>query len=92
MKSYVMKWKLSEFTYIGDRVSGGCEAALIAIKICGCAKSIECSELLYDRRFHVKLNGVAYQSNSRVYARPAILSGSEAWWLKESEMGILQRT
>ena len=26
------------------------------------------------------------------YVRPAILYGSEAWCLKESEMGILQRT
>ena len=26
------------------------------------------------------------------YVRPAILYGSDAWCLKESEMGILQRT
>ena len=32
--------------------------------------------------------GAVYKS----YIRPAILCGSEAWSLKESEMGILQRT
>ena len=33
-------------------------------------------------------NGAVYKS----YVRPAILYGSEAWCLKESEMGILRRT
>ena len=34
------------------------------------------------------LKGAVYDS----YVWPAIQYGSEAWWLKESEMGILQRT
>ena len=54
---------------------------------CGWAKLRECGELLYGR-FPLMLKGAVYKS----YVRPAILYGSEAWCLKESEMGILQRT
>ena len=32
-----------------------------------------------------QLKGTVYKS----YVRPAILHGSEAWYLKDSEMGIL---
>ena len=86
-KSYVMKWKLSEFTYLGDRVSavGGCEAAVIARTRCRWVKFRECSELLYGRKFPLKLKGAVCES----YVRPAMLYGSEAWCLKESDMGIL---
>ena len=48
---------------------------------------MECGQLLYGR-FPLKLKKAAYKS----YARPVILYGREAWCLKESEMGILQRT
>ena len=41
--------------------------------------------LLYSRRFPIRLKGVVYKS----YVRLAILYGSEAWCLKESEMGII---
>ena len=41
----------------------------------------ECSELLYSR-FPLKLKGAVYKS----YVRPAILNGSEAYCLKESEI------
>ena len=44
--------------------------------------------LLDGRRSHLKLKEAVYNS----YVPPAILHGSEAWWLKESEMGILRRT
>ena len=44
--------------------------------------------MLYGRTFLLKLKRSVYWS----YVRPAILYGSEAWSLKESEMGILQRT
>ena len=39
---------VSEFTYIGDRVSpgGGCEAAVTARTRCGWVKFWECCELL----------------------------------------------
>ena len=39
-------------------------------------------------RLPLRLKGVVYES----YVGPAILYGSEAWCLKESEIGILQRT
>ena len=79
-----------EFTYLGDRVSAGgvCEAAVTARTRCGWVKLRECGELLYGRRFPLKLKGAVYNS----YIRPAILYGSEAWCLKESEMVILRST
>ena len=76
-----------DFTYLGDSVSGGCEAAVTVRTRCGWVMFEECSELLYGRRFSLRLKGVVYKS----YVRPAILYGSEAWCLKESEMGILRR-
>ena len=44
--------------------------------------------MLYGRKFPLSLKEGCYES----YARPVILYGSEAWYLKESEMGILLRT
>ena len=81
---------VSEFTYRGDRVSasGGCEAAVSARTRYGWVWLRECHELLYGRRFPLKLKGVVHKS----YVRPAIQCVSEAWCLKECEMGILQRT
>ena len=48
-----------EFTYHGDRVNagGGCEAAVTARTRCGWVKHRECSELLYGRRYPLKLKG-----------------------------------
>ena len=51
-------------------------------------KSMECGELLYGRRFPLKPKGAVYKS----CVRPAIPYTSEAWCMKESEMGILRRT
>ena len=48
----------------------------------------ECGELLFGRRFPLRLKGAVYKS----YVKPAILYGSEAWCLKENEMGIVRRT
>ena len=81
---------VSEFTYLGDRVSaiGGCEAAVTVRTKCGWVKLRECGKLLYGRNFYLRLKWTVYIS----YLRPALLYGSEAWCLKESEMGILQRT
>ena len=75
-----MKWKLSEITYLGDRVSagGGCEAAVTVRSRCGRVKLRECSELLRGRRIPLKPKGAVYKS----YVRPAILYGSEARCLK----------
>ena len=46
-----------EFTYLGDRVSegGGYEAAVTSRAICGWVELRECGELLYGRRFPLKL-------------------------------------
>ena len=79
-----------EFTYLGDRVSavGGCEGAVTARTRCGWIKFRGCGELLYGRRIPLVLKGAICKS----YARPAMLYGSEACFLKESEMGILRRT
>ena len=49
---------------------------------------MECGELLNGRRFPPKLKGLVYVS----YVRLAILYGSEAWCLIESEIGNLRRT
>ena len=48
---------VSEFTYLGDRVSadGGCEAAVTARTRCEWVMFMECSELLYGRRFLLRL-------------------------------------
>ena len=58
------------------------EAPVTARTRCGWAKLRECSELLCGRRFPIKLKGTVYKS----YVRPAILYGSEAWCLKESDI------
>ena len=79
-----------EFTYFGDRVSagGGCEATVTTITRCWWVKFRDCGELLHGRRFPLRLEGAVYKSR----VRPAILHGSEAWCLKESEIEILHRT
>ena len=44
---------------------------------------MECGETLYGKR----LKGAVHKN----CVRPVILCGSDAWCLKESEIGILQR-
>ena len=56
-----------EFTYHGDIVSSGgeCEATVTARATCGWCKFMECGELLYERRFALRLKGcVCLTSNS----------------------------
>ena len=79
---------VGEFTYLGDRVSagGGCEVVVTARTRCWWVKFMECGELLYGR-FPLRRKGTVCKS----CVMPAILYVSEAWCLKESEMGILQR-
>ena len=78
---------LGQFTYLSDRVSagGGCEVAVTAKTRCGWVRFRECGQLLYDRKFLLRLKGAGYSS----YIRPAILYGSVAWCLRESDMGSL---
>ena len=49
---------------------------------------MEFGELLFGRRFPLRLEGAVYMC----YVRPVIMYGMVAWYLKESEMGILQMT
>ena len=81
---------VSEFTYRGDRMSTGgeCEAAVTARTRFGWVMLRECGYLLYGSRFTLRLKGAVHKS----YVRPAILYGSEAWCLKESDMVILRST
>ena len=66
---------VSEFTYLGNRVVPvEDEAGVIARKRCEWVKFMECGELLYERRFTLRLKGAVYES----YVRPAILYESEA--------------
>ena len=78
------------FCYLGDRLnaSGGCEAAVRARARFGWVKFRECGELLYGKRFSLKMKGRVYQT----CVRPAMLYGSKTWCLRESEMGILRCT
>ena len=80
---------IQELTYFCDSISagGGYEAAVPARTRCGWVKIRECVELLYGRRFPLRLKGAVCGK----YVRPTILYGSEVWCLKESEMGILRR-
>ena len=54
---------LKEITYLRDSVSasGGYEAAVTAKTKCEWVKIRECSELLYGRRFPLKLKGAVYE-------------------------------
>ena len=81
---------VKEFSYLGDRVSvsGGCRAAVTARARFGWVKFRECGELLYGKRFPLKMKGLVYRS----CVRSAMLYGSETWCLSENEMGILRRT
>ena len=81
---------VKSFCYLGDRLnaSGGSEAAVTARTRIGWLKFRECGEVLYGRRFSLKIKGRVYQS----YVRSAILYGSETWCLTEGEVAILRRT
>ena len=61
-------------------------AAVTVRTSCGWVKFWECGELLCGRKFCQRLKGAVYMS----YVRPAILYGSEAWCLKESETEIFR--
>ena len=67
-------------------MSGACEAAVTDRTRCGWVMFRECVELLYGKRFSLKLKRDVYKN----YVRPATLSGSEAWCLKESKMGLFK--
>ena len=49
-----------QFTYLVDRVGGGCEANVTARTRHGCVNLMECSELPYGR-FHEKLKRAVHK-------------------------------
>ena len=55
---------VKKFTYHGDRMSagGGCEVDVTARTGCEWVKFRECGELLYGRRFPLRLKGAVYGS------------------------------
>ena len=69
-------------------VGGLCDAAVTARRRRGWVKFRECGELLYGRRFPLRLKWAFHRS----YVNQAILHVSETWFLKECEMGILRTT
>ena len=76
--------------YLGDRLnaSGESEVAITARTRIGWIKFRECGELLYGRKFWLKIKRRIYQS----CVRSVMLYGSETWCLRENEMAILRRT
>ena len=79
---------VKSFRYLGDRLnaSGVSEAAVTARTRIGWIKFREGEELLYGRKFSVKMKGRIYQS----CVRTAMLYGSETWCLRGNEMAILK--
>ena len=75
---------VKSFCYLGDRlnVSGGSEAAGTARTRIGWIKFRACEELLYGRKFLLKMKGRIYQC----CVRSVMLYGSETWCLRENEM------
>ena len=55
---------------------------------CWLIKFMECGELLYGRRVPLRLKQAVHMS----YVEPVILYLSESSFLKESEVGIVQKT
>ena len=74
---------VKDFCYLGDRqnASGGCETAVTARVRIGWMKFRECGELLFGRRFSLKMKGMVYRSS----VRSAMLYGSETWCLLEEK-------
>jgi len=75
---------------LGDRISagGGCESAVTARARIGWVKFRECGELLYGKRFSLKMKGRIYWT----CVRSAMLYGSETWCMREKDIAILIRT
>ena len=79
---------VKSFCYLGDRLnaSGGSEAAVTVRTRIGWIKFRECGELLYGRKFWLRIKGRIYQS----CIRSAMLYWSETRYLRENEMAILR--
>ena len=81
---------MKSFCYLGDRLNAsvGSKAAVTARTRIGWIKFRESGELLYGRKFSLKMRGRIYQS----CVRSAMLYGNETWCLRENKMAILKRT
>ena len=81
---------VKNFCCLGNRLNAcsGSEAAVTARTRIEWIKFRECGELLYERKFLLKMKGRIYHS----CVRSAILYGSEKWCLRENEIAILRRT
>ena len=66
----------------------GSEAVVTARTRIGWIKFMECGQLLYGRKFSLKMKGRIYQS----CIGSAMLYASKTWCLRENEMAILRRT
>ena len=77
---------VKSYCFLGDRLnaSGGSEAAVTARMRIEWIKFRECGELLYGRKFLLKMKGRINQS----CIRSAMLYGSETWCLRKNEMAI----
>ena len=81
---------VKSFYYLGDRLNatGESEVAVTARTRIAWIKFRECVELLYEKKFLLKMKGRIYQS----CVRSAMLYGSETWCLRKNEMAMLRRT
>ena len=81
---------VKSFCYLGDRLngSGGTEAAVTARTRIRWIKFRECWELLYGRKFSLKMKGRIYLCCNK----SAMLYRSETGCLRENEMAILRKT
>ena len=79
---------VKSFCYLGDRLnaSGGSEAAVTGRTRIGWINFREFGELLYGRKFSLKMKERIYQS----CVRSAMLYESETWCLRENEMAVLR--
>ena len=77
------------FCYPSDRLnpSGGREAAVTARTRVGWKKFRECGEILFGKRFSLRMKGKVYKS----YVRSTMLYGSKTWCLRENKVAILRR-
>ena len=80
---------MKEFCYLGDRLNAieGCEVTVTARTRVEWKKFRECGEILFGKRFALRMKGKI----SKSYVRSALLFGSETWCLREHEIAILRR-
>ena len=62
--------------------SGGSEMTVVARTRIGWMRFQECGEVLYERKFLLKIKRKVYQ----ICVRLAMLRGSETWYLREREV------